>query len=473
MENTVLTKTESIETGPALTAAAAPVNRSAQPTPAVELSLPGRVLSEILRPSVRQGLLVLFDQGGYSISTFLTGILVARASTKAEYATFVLGLTLVFLSGLLQQTLVTIPYTVLSQSLSPPERSAYLGSSFLQHVIFSFLIVIAFLASWVIAQPFGQRTGVTGLLAPLAAVAVGLHLRTFTRSMLLAELRTRASFTMSLAANAVTAGSILTLYFTGRLTILTACFAMTAGSAIPALVILLINRKSLKIRTCQITPDFKQNWRYGKWMLAASAAGMAGLPLLPWLTLLWCGRETVAVVAVITTTACMARPALKAAVGYLTPKLANYVQSKGTAPAIRKTIVLVNAAVIMAGLYVLFMFVFGDKIIGILYTSKYHGHAFALVIMAAAIGIKAVNVPVRALITAVKRPEIICRASICASGFALLAGIPAISRFDVIGVAMVVVIYHLVLLSVNYLGILRWSKRTMTAAPETAPFVTV
>jgi len=376
-------------------------------------SLFHRLFATLLRPSARQGLVVLFDQGGYSLATFLTGTLVARACPKAEYGTFVLGLTLVFFSGTVQHNLVAIPFTVLSQSLARQRRSTYLGSSLLQHIALSSLIFLGFVLALGIAKVFGQDAGQTKLYLPLAAAAVAM--------------------------------------------------VMALGSMVPAGAVLFKERESFGITGSQVPSDFVKNWRYGRWILAATGANVVGIRILPWLTLLWCGKEIVAIVGVVTMVACIVRPALEAAGGYLTPKLANHAQSSGTSSAIRKAILLLKLAIIFGCIYVFFMLFFGDRLVGILYTSRYQGHAIALTAMAAAISIKAANVPIRALLTAMNRPKTIYHSSMCASVITILTGIVMIPRLGVIGVAFVVMVHHMVSLCVNYLCMVNWSKRLMAS----------
>ena len=70
------------------------------------------------KPSLREGSIVLIDQGFFSVATFVTGVLVARASTKEEYAVYVLGWSLVLIIQGLQRALVNGPFTVYAPRLN-------------------------------------------------------------------------------------------------------------------------------------------------------------------------------------------------------------------------------------------------------------------------------------------------------------------------------------------------------------------
>ncbi len=428
-----------------------------------------RLLATLLRPSARQGLVVLFDQGGYSLATFLTGILVARVCPKAEYGTFVLGLTLVFFSGVVQRGLVAIPFSVLSQPLDRQQRSVYLGSSLVQHIALSGLIATGFAIIWVIARSLGHTTGIVTLLIPLAAMAVAVHFRVFMRSVLLAQLRPWASFAMGLATNVITLSGVVGLYSWGRLTVPAACLAMAVGSAAPAGAALLTERAKLSLKQARVRHDFTRNWRYGRWILASTGANVAGIRVLPWLTLFWCGKEIVAIVGVVTMVACIVRPALEASFGYLTPKLADYTQLHGIVATKAKVSILIRPAIAAGFIYVLLMLFFGDQLVGIFYTSRYQGHAVALAMIAAAISVKAVEVPVRAFLMATKRTKTLCHSSICASIVTLLTAFAVIPRFGIVGVASAILTHRTVSLVINYLGMILWSGRPAKAEyPETS-----
>ncbi|MBN1391372.1 MAG: hypothetical protein JW947_01060 [Sedimentisphaerales bacterium] len=413
----------------------------------------------VFRSSVRQALVVLIDQGGYSIATFLTGMFIARACTKPEYGTYVLGMILVFFSGVIQSSLVTIPFSVLSQPLDRRQRSVYLGSSLLQHIALSFLIAAGFALTWGFTRTFGYTTDIVTLLMPLAAIAVAEHFRIFIRYVLLAELRPWASFAMGLITNIIKIGSVIGLYLSGRLTVPAACLVVAVASISPAGAVLLAERVKFSIKLDKVRQDFIKNWRYGRWLLTSTGANVIGIRALPWLTLLWFGREVVAIVGVVTTVACIARPALEASSSYLIPKLASYAHSHGIASARKKTSILIRLAAGAGVVYVLMMLFFGDILVGILYTSKYQGHAIALAIITAALSVKMVEVPVRAFLMAINRSKTLYHSSICASLATLVAAFVVVPRLGVVGVASAILVHYTTSLVVNYFGMILWSAR--------------
>ena len=66
--------------------------------------------------SLRQGAVVLVDQGCASLATFLTGVLIARAcaADRTGFGHYVFGMTLMVTILGFQRGLISLPYTVLS-----------------------------------------------------------------------------------------------------------------------------------------------------------------------------------------------------------------------------------------------------------------------------------------------------------------------------------------------------------------------
>src|SRR5205814_5715341 len=54
----------------------------------------GKLRLYLEKPALRQGSLVLLDQGFVSLATFLTGAMLARATEKGEYSAYVLAASL-------------------------------------------------------------------------------------------------------------------------------------------------------------------------------------------------------------------------------------------------------------------------------------------------------------------------------------------------------------------------------------------
>ena len=113
----------------------------------------GGIWSRLRSPTAVRGLSAIVEQGIYSVTSFLAGVLVARSTSQEECGVYILAMTtLVFAQGM-QASLFGTPFTVLSLRLEPRERMACLGHGFLQATMFALLVMSVVLAgSWAVVR---------------------------------------------------------------------------------------------------------------------------------------------------------------------------------------------------------------------------------------------------------------------------------------------------------------------------------
>ena len=110
------------------------MNRTMIVTPEIPIDPDGtgtyrRQLRTKLRSSgVRSGTLALIDQGLVSASRFVTTVLVGRAAGDAGLGAYSLGFTLLMLLTCVQDSLLSVPFTVFGNRMSQRGRRRYAGS---------------------------------------------------------------------------------------------------------------------------------------------------------------------------------------------------------------------------------------------------------------------------------------------------------------------------------------------------------
>ena len=282
-----------------------------------------RFLAKAFRPDVRQGVVVLFDQGFCSIATFLMGVLVARTcgDNKREYGLYVLGFTLIVTLQIVQRCLVSVPFTIHSPHLNSRDHATYLGSTLIHHVVISGVAAVVFAIVAAMVSGTGRTDGFARILLALAVASVFVLLRDFTRYVLLAQLRVWASLLMGLAANIATVLMLLWANMGGWLNAPVAYLILGGSSGLPAIIVLLSNTKHLRVVKNALFGDLKKNWRFGRWTLAATGVTIMGIQVIPWFVLFFCGRSSVAEFGALRVVAGIIQPAISGVVGYLTPKL--------------------------------------------------------------------------------------------------------------------------------------------------------
>ena len=106
---------------------------------------------------------MLADQCGYSLISFVMGILLARACTKDAYGTFVLAMTLVFFSKVVQRSLVTVPFSVLYPRCQIEEQRRYFSHSVMQHFLVTFSLMVLVGVAALICDYYGKPLAPAGV----------------------------------------------------------------------------------------------------------------------------------------------------------------------------------------------------------------------------------------------------------------------------------------------------------------------
>jgi O-antigen/teichoic acid export membrane protein len=410
-----------------------------------------------LRKSFSECLAVLADQTGYSAVTLLAGLLLARVCTKTEYGFFVLGMSIVFAGEVILLSLIAIPYTVLCHDRGESARRIYAGHCLIQLLMLSLGVIGLFGLIHLVTLRAGNPTELTGWLLGFSVAAGMIHLRAFARSVMLAEIRVWKNLAAGSAINLLIAVSLLILYAGGRLSIVSATAILACGAAAFAVATLGFHPALLPIQPGHFLDDCRMNWNYGKWILLANGINLMGIRIFPWLTLLWWDPQTVATVGVLSTLACAIRPAIQAGTSYLIPSLARQARLLGRSQAIFDGLNAAGLAAILGLLFTVGMGLFGDAITRILFTDQYEGHRLSLLLFSAAMALKAVDVPLRAALTAVQNPRFLSYSPIVATLLAVGCALFLIPQFGVAGVAVSVLIHSLGCMAVDlrYVIVLR------------------
>jgi len=121
------------------------------------------------------------------------------------------------------------------------------------------------------------------------------------------------------------------------------------------------------------------------------------------LVLAWYADKEVALLGAQMTVAGLISPAVNGVAVYLTPRLGNSAASKGLAHAAEEAKRLFLPATVIAVAYVVFMAACGDRLVTLFFTRTYEGNGLSLLLLAVAVGLEAMYVPVRSLLRVMSR----------------------------------------------------------------------
>ena len=233
--------------------------------------------------ALSQGFLSLADQAVASITNFVTGVIIARASSKEQFGLYMLGFSLILLLSDLQTSLIATPYMVFAPRLKGRAAALYAGSTLIHQAVFSVLAMLA-LACGALVTRFGVGPrGMGSVLWALSAVVCLILLREFVRRMCFASFKLGTVF---LFDTCIGVGQIAGLLLLGRLGLVSASRAYwLVGSTCGIAVILWLwfDRRFYQLRLDEAVADLKKNWLFGKWVFASGLVWTAATNLYPWL----------------------------------------------------------------------------------------------------------------------------------------------------------------------------------------------
>ncbi len=336
----------------------------------------------ISKQSLQQGAGVIFDQGLYSLTNFMTGVLLARSLAKEDYGIYVLALSLIVSVMGIQRAVITVPYTVYSQKHKNDVFNIYTGSVFVHQVA---LLIIAIAFSLLFSQYFFLRKGSAYnsvfVLITFSLAAIGVLLRDFVRSYLLAKLAVRQSVIMGVSVNIIQLVILAVLYIKDYLTIHLAFLIIGGCSVLPSLYFFFRNSQ-IKLKATNIFNDFNTNLKLGKWILGSTIISTLSSQSYPWLLAFFADKGSVAVLGVTLSLANIFSPLLQGINSYVFPKMA---LSRGTGSPLAVISIMKKAVIFLSIIFacwIICVALFGNHLIALIYSSKYAGYGAVLTILA-------------------------------------------------------------------------------------------
>ena len=407
------------------------------------------LVANMLRPSVRQAAVVIADQGFCSIAHFLTGVLVARACSKAEFGIYVVGFTLLTTAMSIQANLCGTPYTVFSPSLDSKDRKFYLGSTLIQHLAVSFLATVGFIIAAAVVFTTGRTDSFAGVLLALGVASGFILLQDFMRYVLLAQLRVWASLLMGLAVSGFTVGMLFWAYVGQWLTASVAYFIMAGCSGLPVLFVLLRERKQIAFATNKLRQHLKENWKFGKWLIAHTGVFFFSAHVFMWFLIGLRDASEAGVYGICVSAGAILNPLLVGIFNYLGPKAA-HAACNGFREIQRQVFTSMVMVIIIMSIAIFFVYQYGELFIVKLYGMKYIGTGTYLTIYFLSVIFAAESALINAGLNAMKKPSALLASQSWGLVFTLSIGLCLVYEWGILGAVigitlskLVVVVYKL------------------------------
>ncbi len=368
----------------------------------VEAAVQPRI--RLFAPVASRSFLALADQAVVSGVRFLTTILVARACGPAELGLYCLGFTIVMLATSVQESLISLPYTIFGSRLKDAQRRIYAGNALLRCLVLAALVSggLALAAQWSAAG-----LGPAGLAPVLRALTVAvpfMFLVEFARRFCFAHLRMGAALVLDMGVALLGLGALSAVFWSHSLSAATGYLAIAAASAAATVLWYAASRDRFHVVPGRIGESLGRDWRFGRWVFASQFAAAVHGNIVPWLLAFMLSTTATGLFAACATIVALANPLLLGIGNLLTPSVASAFAEEGKCKVRR--VVLTATAVLGVAVIVLgaMMILFGDDLLRLFFGSSYAGQQATLAILVLAMIAEAVGLPAYNGLWALERP---------------------------------------------------------------------
>jgi len=357
-------------------------------TPETEPIAPGRrglsLLAKILSPdtALHQSVISLADQGVTSATNFLTGVIIARACSKEELGLYMLGFSLILLMTDLQTSLITTPYMVYAPRLKGRAHALYTGSTLIHQSTFCLIVMFGVMCgAFAVTRGVGPKA-LGPVLWALVLVSALIMLREHARRVSFARLRLMTALIFDACIAVGQISGLLVLARFGLLSASRAYWVIGSVCGVAVLGWLWSDRGFYDPQIKESLADLRKNWILGKWVFASGLLWAVSMNLYPWLLAVFHGVASTGVWAACLGVVSVGNPLLLGIQNLVGPKLAHEYAAKGTMALNR--LVLKTTALVVApmSLLCLLMFVWGGRLLPLLYGRQYGSNGLVVAILA-------------------------------------------------------------------------------------------
>jgi O-antigen/teichoic acid export membrane protein len=207
----------------------------------------------------------LADQSVISATNFLTNVILARFMGLREFGIFALAWMSVLFVNSIQFALVISPMMSVGPKQEKDARPSYYGAVLIQELALvsaCFLLVYAGLR---LAGDHFRHTDVRFLALPLAVSALAYQMQDFVRRYFFVVVQSRRALLNDALSYLTQLPILLVLHFTGRLSSVTALWAL-AGTSLLGFVVGWFRIEPLAFHWSRIKSVAQQHWKIARWL---------------------------------------------------------------------------------------------------------------------------------------------------------------------------------------------------------------
>ena len=386
--------------------------------------------------TLHQSIVSLGDQAVVSITNFVTSVIIARTRSKEELGLYMLGISLIFLMTDFQTSLITTPYMVYAPRLKERAHALYTGSTLIHQLAFC-LIAMFCVACGAFAVTNGVGPRALGpVLWALVLVVALIMLREHARRISFARLRLKTAFVFDTCIAVGQIGGMLALARFGLLSASRSFWVIGSVCGIAVLGWLWLDREFYEPRISESLADLKRNWILGRWVFASGLVWAVSMNIYPWLLAAFHGVASTGVWAACLGVVSVGSPMLLGMQNIMGPKIAHVYAARGHRALHRLVFKITVVAAIPFSLLCLVMFVWGGRLLALLYGHQYAGNSLIVAILALNLLVSALAFSFSRALFAVDRADVDFLVNFTALFIMITVGLWLVRAYGPLGAAV-------------------------------------
>lgn len=353
-------------------------------------------------------ILALVDQVVVSGTSFLTTVMIGRWILPSQLGLYSIGMSLLISFVTIEDSLITLPYTIQRCRLQQQEAAEHAGTALLQSSLLAIVLTVGTLLT-AIGLSISPRTQLAARISwALGIVTPFALLREFGRQFAFAHLETTQAFLLDSSVAIIQIATLGLLGWTGRLSTATAYAPIGLGCAVAGSAWLYLLRSEFRIRVDQSWATLPRSWNLGKWLFASQITLSVQNYAAHWLLAFLIGTAATGIYAACLSVVSLSTPVITGLTNLLLPRAAVALHNEGGLSLRRQMVrdsLLLGA---IMGAFCLAIVCVGDDLISLFYHEKaYRGHQATMVVLAFGLFVAAISRPASGALASMERPQAI------------------------------------------------------------------
>lgn len=391
------------------------------------------------RGTMGQSLHSIADQAVVSGTSFLTAVIVGRATVPEDLGRYYLTLTIVLTLVGLQEALVAAPYMVFSARRRGRDLAGFTDSMWMQHIAFA-VVGTTLVVAFALLAPRMNADRLAPSLWAVAAITPCILFREAIRRFAFARLKSSVSLAIDLAVCAIQLGSLLALWNLGRLSVPFVFVIMGAASGLACSGWLLSKPGRPRVSTNLLFEHCRENWAFSRWTVL-SYFTVDTIPfMMPWLISIAAGPAATGIYGGCATLLGVTNILVHGIGNFMRPKASHAFVFDGVT-ALKSVLVLTGSVFVVAfGLLSLALLATGDLLAVMVFGPEFRGTGWLLTLMALNVLVGSIGYVAGSGLWALEQPRASTIADTCMLVCTLLSAWLLIAPYGPVGAAIAAVI---------------------------------